>query len=212
MSSARLPSGGGRQRQRGGCHTQTHIHSNNSHGHDWSLCGGTDINTHYPCTQNTGNVICRRVEASHQYSEQNMSSEKLFVCLPTEHTCLTVHHTLHWLSFFLNANSQFKEHVKTPVPRKWKTSKRFQEEKKSMLKLCKDGFTLLSLKGHSGHHWHDASWLTCLIWHANGLKIVPSSRIRASITAQSHLHVTNPADAVFHHSLQRKHQHKLDNG
>lgn len=131
MSSARLPSGGGRQRERGGCHTQTHIHGNNSHGHDWSRCGGTDINTHYPCTQKVGNVICRRVEASHQYSEQNMSSEKLFVCLPTHrtHTARCASHSP--LTDFLkkNANSQFKVHVKTPVPRKWETSKRFQEGK-----------------------------------------------------------------------------------
>lgn len=164
MSSARLPSGGGRQRQRGGCHTQTHIHSNNSHGHDWSLCGGTDINTHYPCTQNTGNVICRRVEASHQYSEQNMSSEKLFVCLPTEHTCLTVHHTLHWLSFFLNANSQFKEHVKTPVPRKWKTSKRFQEGKKINAKVVQRRIhTPVSERAQ----WTPLAW--CILAHMSHL-------------------------------------------
>lgn len=128
--------------------TQTHIHGNNSHGHDWSRCRGTDINTHYPCTQNVGNVICRRVEASHQYSEQNMSSEKLFVCLPTEHTRLAVHLTRRWLTFKKNANSQFKVHVKTPVPRKWETSKRFQEGKINAKVVQRQIHTPVSERAH----------------------------------------------------------------
>lgn len=107
MSSARVPSGGGgvgRQKKRGGCH----IHSDTCFTvHMGLTVGDRHKYTLTPCTQNLVNVICRRREASHQYSTHctNCGLQKRFY-LPVRSTpghTRTRTHTSH-CAFTLTAN------------------------------------------------------------------------------------------------------------
>lgn len=133
-----------REREGAVTHTYRVIHASQFTWARLVSLWGTNINTHAPCTQNLLNVICRRGEASHQYSAQNVSGKR-FICLPTEHT-----HTL-WCKWPI----QWER--KTPVPGKWKPPRGSRREK-SMLKLYKDGFSLLPLKGLTEPHWLDDNW------------------------------------------------------